>query len=113
MDVEDMLEEEDAQDDVVDHQDGLELDKGPWHCRISVNSERVCVKHGWNRLEVETAAAEEAVAILKARKVPQGGANGIMTRNEEEEEEEEGVKWSRTYAKPGCWVTASTFSEMW
>ena len=40
-----------------------------WHCRIVVNREAICTKSGWNRLEVETAAAEEAIAILRARKV--------------------------------------------
>lgn len=45
-----------------------EIGKGTWHCRIIVNGESVCTASGWNRLEVETAAAEQAVGILKARK---------------------------------------------
>jgi len=40
---------------------------GSFHCKIIVNGEHVCTSHGWNRLEVETAAAEEAVEILRKR----------------------------------------------
>ena len=43
--------------------------EGSFHCKIIVNGEHVCTSHGWNRLEVETAAAEEAVDILQERGV--------------------------------------------
>jgi dsRNA-specific ribonuclease len=64
-------DEEDNDDDGMNEQRQLELGKGTWHCRVVVNGEDICVTHGWNRLEVETAAAEEAITILKVRKVPQ------------------------------------------
>ena len=43
--------------------------QGNFHCKIIVNGEHVCTSHGWNQLEVETAAAEEAVEILRKRGV--------------------------------------------
>jgi len=43
--------------------------QGTFHCKIRVNGEHVCTSHGWNKLEVETAAAEEAVDILRERGV--------------------------------------------
>jgi len=48
--------------------ENVEIGKGTWQCRIVVNGESICVASGWNRLEVETAASDQAVGILRARK---------------------------------------------
>jgi len=67
-------------DDIYTAVEHVEIGKGTWHCRIVVNGESICVASGWNRLEVETAAAEQAVAILKARKVAQ--RDGLLHEDE-------------------------------
>ena len=53
-------------------EEDLVLGKGRYRCRISVGEREVCIAQGWNRVEVETAAAEEAVRILGEEKKGRG-----------------------------------------
>ena len=46
-------------------EDKLTFGKGNYQCKLFVDEGEVCSFRGWNRIEVETAAAEEAVRILR------------------------------------------------
>jgi len=59
---------DDSEDDSSATMQNAGIGQGTWHCRIVVNGESICTASGWNRLEVETAAAEQAIVILQARK---------------------------------------------
>jgi len=43
------------------------LGKGRYRCKLFVGEREICSVQGWNRIEVETAAAKEAIRILKAK----------------------------------------------
>ena len=44
----------------------ISFGKGKYRCKLFVSEREVCSIQGWNRTEVETVAAEEAVRILGA-----------------------------------------------
>ena len=48
-------------------EENLVLGKGRYRCKLFVGEREICSVQGWNGIEVETAAAEEAVRILKAQ----------------------------------------------
>ena len=53
--------------DLVNAREGkISFGKGKYWCKLFVGEREVCSVQGWNRTEVETAAAEEAVRILRA-----------------------------------------------
>lgn len=43
----------------------LSFEKGKYRCKLFVGEREVCSVQSWNRIEVETAAAEETVRILR------------------------------------------------
>ena len=45
----------------------LALGEGKYRCKVSVGGEEICVVQGWNKLDVEIAAAEQASLILRSR----------------------------------------------
>jgi len=45
----------------------LVFGKGRYWCKLFVGEKEICSVQGWNRIEVETAAAKEAVRILEAK----------------------------------------------
>lgn len=47
-------------------EDKFPFGKGNYQCKLSVGEREVCSARGWNRIEVEIVAAEEAVRILRA-----------------------------------------------
>jgi len=48
-------------------EENLVLGKGRYRCKLFVGEREICSVQGWNRIEVETAAAKEAIRILKAK----------------------------------------------
>ena len=48
-------------------EESLVFGKGRYRCKVFVGEEEICSVQGWNRIEVETAAATEAVRILEAK----------------------------------------------
>ena len=42
----------------------FELGSGRYRCKLLIGEREICTVQGWNRIEVETAAAEEAIRIL-------------------------------------------------
>lgn len=40
------------------------MGKGRYRCKLSIGESELCCVEGWNRIDVETAAAEEAIQIL-------------------------------------------------
>ena len=55
-----------AGDLVKPREEKISFGKGKYRCKLFVGEREVCSVQGWNRTEVETAAAEEAVRILGA-----------------------------------------------
>ena len=47
-------------------EDTLVFGKGRYRCRLFIGEKEICNVQGWNRMEVEIAAVEEAVRILRA-----------------------------------------------
>ena len=45
----------------------FDLDKGRYLCKLFIGEEEVCCVQGWNRIDAETAAADEAIRIIKAK----------------------------------------------
>ena len=45
----------------------LVFEKGRYWCKVFVGEKEICSVQGWNRIEVETAAANKAVRILEAK----------------------------------------------
>ena len=43
----------------------LDLGNGRYRCKLFVGEREICSVQGWNRIDVETAAADEAIRILK------------------------------------------------
>ena len=51
--------------DLVDaSEEKIVLGKGRYRCELSVDGREICIAQGWNRSEVEIAAAEEGIRIL-------------------------------------------------
>jgi len=48
-------------------EENLVFGKGWYWCKLFVGEKEICSVQGWNRIEVETAAAKEAVRILEAK----------------------------------------------
>ena len=48
-------------------QEKLALGKGRYRCKLSVGGSEICCVQGWNRIDVETAAAEEAIQIFTGK----------------------------------------------
>lgn len=48
-------------------QEKLTLGNGKYRCKLSVGESEICCVRGWNRNDVETAAAEEAIQILTGK----------------------------------------------
>ena len=73
--IEEMMSDDDDDEftlqagDLVNAGDEEELifGKGKYRCKVFVGEKEVCSVQGWNRIEVETAAAEEGVRILRAK----------------------------------------------
>lgn len=55
-----------AEESVHGGQKKLDLGKERYRCRVFIEERDVCVVQGWNEIDVETGAAEEAMRILKA-----------------------------------------------
>jgi len=45
----------------------LDLGNGRYRCKLFVGEREICSVQGWNRIDVETAAADEAMRILKVK----------------------------------------------
>ena len=48
-------------------QEKLALGKGKYRCKLSVGGSEICCVQGWNRIDVEIAAAEEAIQIFTGK----------------------------------------------
>lgn len=46
----------------------LDLGSGRYRCKLFVGEREICSVQGWNRVEVETAAADEAIRLLKVKR---------------------------------------------
>ena len=46
----------------------LDLGSGRYRCKLFVGDREICSVRGWNRIEVETAAADEAIRHLKVKR---------------------------------------------
>ena len=46
----------------------LDLGSGRYRCKLFVGEREICSVQGWNRIEVETAAADEAIRHLKVKR---------------------------------------------
>jgi len=85
----DVVEDGAAQQDTIGERTPTQLifGQGTLHCKVMVNGEHICTSHGWNQLEVETAAAEEAVEILRKRGVFAASNTGTALEGAEEVEQ--------------------------
>ena len=45
----------------------LDLGNGRYRCKLFVGEREICSVQGWSRIDVETAAADEAIRILKIK----------------------------------------------
>jgi hypothetical protein len=75
-------------------EEDMVLGQGKCRCKIFVGEREICEVQGWNRKEVEIAAAEEAVRILseerkvKAEEKDTNGDEKEMGDEEKETDEE-------------------------